>query len=158
LTNVDNSCRMLKVERLVFLMKGLIMSNDVLMGLIAAGVAILAIAGFVSGLLGVHANLAHAKVGEVYNFEYEQPLHGERKRILAEVIEPVHTLDDLSIRRLNARSRYRSNDPIFQRSKHLVTCKMASGEVRNFYAERATKVRRSIFGNKALRHAVAAIL
>lgn len=134
------------------------MTNDVLMGLIAAGVVIAAVAFFLGGLLGVHGSLANAKVGEVYNFEYEQPLHGERKRILAEVIQPVQTLDELSIRRLNSRSRYRRNDPVFQRSKHLVTCKMASGEVRNFYAERATKVRRSIFGNKALRHAVAAML
>lgn len=134
------------------------MTNDVLMGLIVAGVAIAAVAFFLGGLLGVHSSLANAKVGEVYNFEYEQPLHGERKRILAKVIEPVVTLDEMSIRRLNARSRYRSNDPIFQRSKHLVTCEMPTGEIRNFYAERASKVRRSVFGNKVFRQAVAAML
>jgi hypothetical protein len=134
------------------------MNNDVLMALIVAVVTVAAVVTFITGLIGVHGSLANAKVGEVYNFEYEQPYHGERKRILAKVIEPVLTLDEQSIRRLNARSRYRSNDPVFKRSHHLVTCEMPTGEVRNFYAERASKVRRSVFGTKFLRNAVASVL
>jgi hypothetical protein len=97
---------------------------------------------------GVHANLGTAAPGEVYNFIYEQPYNGDPERYLAKVLE-VHTLDDNSIRRLNVRSRYRANDPQFQRTRHLVTCEMPNGTVRNFYAERTTNVRKPI-GGKAL--------
>lgn len=92
---------------------------------------------------GVHGSLSNAKRGEVYNFEYQQPHRGEPERYLAKVLDVV-TLDDTSIRRLNARSRYRANDPMFKRTRHLVTCKTPSGEVRNFYAERTRNVRRPL--------------
>ena len=126
--------------------------------MIGVGVAVVAIAAFVLFHMfsGVHASLANARVGEVYNFEYEQPLHGDPDRFLAKVLS-VNTLDEQDIRRLNARSRYRRNDPVFQRTKHLVTCKTADGNVRHFYAERAKNVRRSLFGGVLIKSGVAAM-
>lgn len=127
--------------------------------LIGAGVVVAAVAiGFALFHMfsGVHGSLANAKVGEVYNFEYEQPLHGDPDRFLAKVLD-VTTLDDAAIRRLNARSRYRRNDPVFQRTKHLVTCKTADGNVRHFYAERAKNVRRSLFGGVLIKSGAAAM-
>lgn len=106
---------------------------------------------------GVRGSLSNAKVGQVYNFEYEQPLHGERKRVLAKVVEPVYNLDDATIRKLNRRSAYRRNDPVFQRTNHLVTCQTANGEIRQFYAERASNVRRSLFGGMLIKSGVAAM-
>lgn len=106
---------------------------------------------------GVSGSLSNAKVGQVYNFEYEQPLHGERKRVLAKVVEPVYSLNDDTIRKLNRRSAYRRNDPVFQRTHHLVTCQTADGEIRQFYAERASKVRRSLFGGMLIKSGVAAM-
>lgn len=127
--------------------------------LIAAGVVAAVVAiGFAlfHVFSGVHGNLAFARVGEVYNFQYEQPLHGDPDRFLAKVLS-VNTLDEQAIRRLNARSRYRRNDPVFQRTKHLVTCKTADGQVRHFYAERAKNVRRSLFGGVLIKSGVAAM-
>lgn len=113
-------------------------------GFVVAAVALFAFAYF-NTYRGYYHSLQNAKVGEVYNFEYEQPYHGEPERILARVIEPVYTLDDAQISKLNARSSYRRNDPSFQRTKHLVTCEMLNGEIRNFYAERTKNCRRSLF-------------
>lgn len=109
------------------------------------GFGLLAYFNFVSG---VHGSLSNARVGDVYNFDYEQPLHGEHKRILAKVIEPVYTLEDSTIKRLNRISYYRRNDPLFKRTSHLVTCEMPNGDVRQFYAERASNVRRSALGGQ----------
>lgn len=106
---------------------------------------------------GVHGSLSNAKVGEVYNFEYQQPLHGDPERFLARVLD-VNTLDDSTIRKLNARSRYRRNDPAFQRTNHLVTCKTADGKVRHFYAERAKNVRRTPLGGFLLKTGVAHLI
>lgn len=124
------------------------MSNEVFMALVGAGVVAAGLVAFVVSRMfgGVHGSLANARVGEVYNFDYEQPLHGTSKRVLAKVIEPVATLDDATIQRLNRRSYYRRNDPSFHRTKHLVRCKMPNGDVRHFYTERTSNVRRSIFG------------
>ena len=106
---------------------------------------------------GVPCSLSTAQPGEIFTFDYEQPYHGETKRILAKVVEPVYTLDDLSIKNLNRRSTYRRNDPVFHRTRHLVTCQMPNGEVRNFYAERTKNVRRTVmFGN--VFHKTAALL
>lgn len=133
--------------------------NDGMIFLVGGVVATIVLASVLYGMLrGVHGSLSSAKVGEVYNFEYEQPYHGDPKRVLAKVIEPVHTLNDFQIRRLNAHSAYRRNDPIFARTKHLVTCEMPNGEIRNFYAERAKNVRRSVIGGRFFRTAVAAML
>jgi len=122
-------------------------------GLLVAGVVALVAFWLFSGVRG---NLANARVGEVYNFEYEQPLHGDPDRFLARVLD-VTTLDDAAIRRLNARSRYRRNDPVFQRTNHLVTCKTADGKVRHFYAERAKNVRRSLLGGAFMKSGIAAM-
>lgn len=126
--------------------------------MIGVGVAIAAVVAFVvfNMFSGVRGSLANARVGEVYNFEYEQPLHGDPDRFLAKVLDVV-ALDDSTIRRLNARSRYRKNDPVFQRTKHLVTCKTADGRVRHFYAERAKNVRRSLFGGVLIKSGAAAM-
>lgn len=134
------------------------MDNFVLIG---AGVvvAIGLLAAFLSYAVygGVHGSLNSAKVGEVYNFTYEQPLHGEPERYLARVLD-VHTLDDASIRRLNVRSRYRANDPQFQRTRHLVTCQTPDGTVRNFYAERTRNCRKPLFAGLLFSKATAAAL
>lgn len=120
------------------------MSDWMILGSVFAVVA----AGFAGFLLyaiygGSRTSLASAKVGEVFNFTYRQPLQGDPERFLAKVLD-VHTLDDASIRRLNARSRYRANDPQFVRTRHLVTCAMPNGSVRNFYAERTANCRKPI--------------
>lgn len=107
---------------------------------------------------GFSGSLANAKVGQVYNFDYEQPYHGEHRRVLAKVIEPVYTLSDSTIRHLNRSSNYRRNDPVFQRTNHLVVCQTADGEVRQFYAERAKNVRRSPLGGFLLKSGVASLL
>jgi len=125
------------------------MNDFILVGGLFAVVAGLLVAFTLYSIYGgVHGSLGNAAPGEVYNFIYEQPHHGDPERYLAKVLE-VHTLDDNSIRRLNVRSRYRANDPQFQRTRHLVTCEMPNGTVRNFYAERTTNVRKPI-GGKAL--------
>lgn len=119
--------------------------ND-LMGIMFGVVAVVAFIGFVayfSLYSGVHGSLQNAKVGEVYNFEYQQPLHGDSERFMAKVID-VSELDDNTIRRLNVRSRYRRDDPMFVRTKHLVTCQTADGKIRNFYAERTKNCRRPL--------------
>jgi hypothetical protein len=132
-----------------FLTERVFMNDVLLFGGILVGVtALLATALAYAVYGGVHGTLASAKPGEIYNFIYKQPLQGEPERYLAKVVE-VHTLDDYSIRRLNARSRYRANDPEFQRTRHLVTCEMPNGTVRNFYAERTEKCRRPV-GAQAL--------
>lgn len=135
------------------------MSNDMMMliggGVLVVGVAMLAMLHFYF-TSGVHGTLATARPGEVYNFDYEQPLHGEHKRVLAKVVEPVYRLSDSSIKHLNRTSRYRKNDPVFKRTQHIVVCEMPNGDVRQFYAERAKNVRRSVFGNQLFK--VAALL
>ena len=92
---------------------------------------------------GAKGSLSDAKVGEVYNFVYEQPAKGDPERYLAKVLD-VHTLDSNSIRRLNFHSAYRRHDPQFHRTNHLVTCRMPNGEVRNFYAERTRNCRKPL--------------
>lgn len=94
---------------------------------------------------GLRDSLTNAKVGSVYNFLYEQPLHGEPERYMARVLE-VHRLSQDSINRLNARSNYRKYDTNFQRTTHLVTAQTPDGRIRNFYAERTRNVRRPLLG------------
>lgn len=135
------------------------MTNDMVMALVGAGVLVVAVAAFTLFHIygGIHASLTHARVGEVYNFEYEQPLHGDPDRYFAKVLQ-VNTLDESTIRKLNRKSNYRRNDPVFQRTKHLVTCKTADGEVRHFYAERAKNVRRPLFGGVLFKSGIAAMM
>lgn len=134
--------------------------NDNTILLVGAGVLAVVALGFFlySAVRGVSGSLSTAKVGEIYNFEYEQPHHGEAERVLAKVISPVNTLNEFQIRKLNARSAYRRNDPTFQRTKHLVTCEMSDGTIRNFYAERTRNVRRLPIGHPVFRAVAAMIL
>ena len=156
MTNADNTVESLK--RFGFNYERVMMDNDTIVALVGAGIVVLALISLVAFNFysGVKGNLSNARVGEVYNFDYEQPLHGDHKRILAKVIEPVYTLEDSTIRRLNRISYYRRNDPVFNRTKHLVTCEMPNGDVRQFYAERAKNVRRSVLGGQLFK--VAALL
>ena len=126
-------------------------------GVVAAVAAVFASFVFYSIYGGFRASLQNAKVGEVYNFSYEQPVKGDPERFLAKVMS-VHTLDSNSIRRLNARSPYRKHDPQFMRTNHLVTCKMPNGSVRNFYAERTTHCRRPILAGALFKSGLAALL
>jgi hypothetical protein len=112
-----------------------------LFAVVAAGLFAFAVFHIYSG---VKASLHTARVGEVYNFEYLQPVTGETQRFLARVIEPVYTLTQKDIDRLNRRSNYRRDDPIFIRTNHLVTCQTADGKIRNFYAERVTNCRKPL--------------
>jgi len=145
-------------RKIGFLNERVDMNDSVMIavGVVSAVVAV----GFLlyQAVRGVHGSLTTARVGDIYNFEYEQPHRGDPERVLAKVIRPVAVLDEATIRRLNARSAYRRNDPAFQRTKHLVTCEMPTGEIRNFYAERTRNVRRSVFGGRMFRTAVAAML
>ena len=124
--------------------------NDFVMigGAFAAAVAVFTMFMMYSIYGGVHDSLRNAKVGNVYNFMYEQPVSGERERYLANVID-VTTLSEDSIRNLNRRSNYRRFDPIFVRTPHLVTCQTPDGKIRNFYAERTSNCRRPLLA-KAL--------
>lgn len=134
------------------------MDNMFLVGGIVTAVAA-AFAGFVfySVYGGVRATLANAKIGEIYNFSYEQPMKGDPERFLAKVLD-VYTLDSNSIRSLNSRSNYRRNDPQFVRTNHLVTCKMPNGAVRNFYAERTTHCRKPLLAGALFKTGLAALL
>lgn len=103
---------------------------------------------------GVHGTLSDANVGEIYNFEYLQPDKGEPERFLVKVVD-VHTLSDSQISKLNARSNYRKNDSVFQRTRHLITGESADGTIRNFYAERAVNCRRPLLGGALFKVGVA---
>lgn len=95
---------------------------------------------------GSRASLCDAKVGQVFNFEYLQPVNGDSRRVLAKVLEPVVHFDQTALQRMNARSNYRRNDPEFERTNHLVTCKTADGNIRQFYCERVKNCRKPLFG------------
>jgi len=90
-------------------------------------------------------NLSEAKVGQVYNFEYQQPFSGDTTRHLARVVS-VKKLTQEDISRIEAESRYRLGDSKFQRTETMVTCEMPDGQFRTFYAERAASCRKSLLG------------
>ncbi len=118
------------------------MNDLIVFGFIAAAVVVALAAFVIHGVYGgTHASLSNAKKGEVYNFLYEQPLQGDPERFMAKVLS-VNVMNDEDIRRLNAKSRYRRNDPEFHRTRHLVTAQTADGRIRNFYAERTKQCRR----------------
>lgn len=106
---------------------------------------------------GLQDSLVNAKVGKVYNFIYQQPLNGEPERYMARVLE-VYQLSEDSIRRLNRKSHYRSNDPTFERTAHLVTAQTPDGKIRNFYAERTINVRRPLLGEMMFKTGLASLL
>lgn len=131
--------------------------------MIGFGVALAVVFGAIAAFAayhvyrGVHGDLTNAKIGEVYNFKYEQPLHGQPERYMAKVLA-VHVLDDAAIRRLNARSNYRRYDGNFIRTPHLVTAQSYDGTVRNFYAERTSDVRRPLLGGVVFKTGLASLL
>jgi hypothetical protein len=118
-----------------------------------------AIAAFITFHIyrGVHDSLVNAKVGTVYNFEYVQPVTGSPERYMAKVLD-VNVMPEGYLSVLNRRSRYRRNDPTFQRTKHLVTAQTPDGKIRNFYAERTRNVRRPLLGGVAFKTGLASLL
>ncbi len=134
------------------------MNNDMVLIAVVAGVV-----GLVVGFGGFHIysgirdSLTNAKIGGVYNFEYVQPVTGTPERFMAKVLE-VHRFSDDYLARLNSKSRYRKDDPMFQRSKHLVTAQTPDGKIRNFYAERTRNVRRPLLGGVAFKTGLASLL
>lgn len=127
---------------------------------IVVGAVVATIAAFMVGFIfysiygGAKANLANAVEGQVFNFVYEQPLHGTHERFLAKVIGK-QTLTAEQIRRLNQKSYYRANDPKFVRTSNLVTCRTADGKVRNFYAERVTNCRKPLLAGAFFKNSIA---
>lgn len=89
--------------------------------------------------------LQNAKPGEVYNFEYLQPMSGASRRYLAKVLS-IRKFTDDDISDLYARSDYRKWDGDFGRTHTLVTCMTPDGQVRNFYAERTDSCKKSLLG------------
>ena len=118
--------------------------NDVVLFCLAAIVGVGFIFAYLACFVGKPTSLCDAKVGEVFNFEYLQPLNGERKRWRAKIVEPVVKFDDGSIQSMNRRSSYRKHDPHFERTNHLVTCETQDGEYRQFYCERAINCRKPL--------------
>lgn len=134
------------------------MNDTILFGTIFAGVAAILCAFIAFHIYsGVKASLSAAQIGTVYNFEYIQPVTGEPERFMAKVLE-VQRFSDQYLARLNAKSRYRRNDPEFQRSKHLVTAQTPDGKIRNFYAERTRNVRRPLLGGVMFKTGLASLL
>lgn len=106
---------------------------------------------------GISASLSCANIGDVYNFEYLQPVTGTYERFMAKVID-VHEFSNDYLARLNATSKYRRNDANFMRTKHMVTARTPDGKVRNFYAERTRNVRRPLLGGVAFNTGLAGLL
>lgn len=134
------------------------MDNVFMAGGVIAAVAV-CVVGFLFYAIygGTKASLANAVEGQVFNFVYEQPLNGDPERFLAKVIGK-QTLTADQITKLNRRSRYRHNDPVFMRTNHLVTCRTADGKVRNFYAERVSNCRKPLLAGALFKSGIATLL
>ena len=98
---------------------------------------------FIYSLYGRAASLCEAKIGQVFNFEYMQPLNGESKRVLARVI--CFTAFPMGVRSMNA-SSYRKNDPTFKRTNHFVTCETHDGDVSTVLLRTCQNCRKPLFG------------
>jgi len=134
------------------------MNDTILFATIACGVVAGLLAFGVFHLYrGMRDSLTNARIGGVYNFEYVQPVTGLPERFMAKVLE-VHRFSDDYISRLNSKSRYRKDDPNFERSRHLVTAQTPDGKIRNFYAERTRNVRRPLLGGVAFKTGLASLL
>jgi hypothetical protein len=133
--------------------------NDVILfgGIFAGVIAALVAFGVFHIYRGSNDSLINAKVGTVYNFEYLQPVTGSPERYMAKVLD-VNIMPEGYISILNRRSRYRRNDPTFQRTKHLVTAQTPDGKIRNFYAERTLNVRRPLLGGVMFKSGLAAMM
>ena len=106
--------------------------NDVVLLSLAALVGIGFVLAYLACFAGKESSLCDAKAGEVFSFEYLQPLTGENKRHRVKVIEPVVRLTNTQIQNMNRQSSYRKHDPDFERTNHLVTCATGDGNV-SFY-------------------------
>jgi hypothetical protein len=120
--------------------------------MISVGIVTVAALAFVAFSIysvygGFQANLCEAKPGQVFNFEYMQPLNGDSKRVLARVLDKPYKFSDMELQRMNRRSTYRRDDKDFKRTNHLVTCETHDGEIRQFYCERVKNCRKPLFGS-----------
>ena len=74
--------------------------------ILLAGIAVVS-AIFLFGLAlnavygGKNASLCDARPGQVFNFEYMQPLNGESKRVLARVIDKPYKFTDAELKNMN---------------------------------------------------------
>lgn len=131
------------------------MNDAVLFGSIFAGVTALLVSfAWFHVYRGVRDSLSNARVGQVYNFKYLQPVTDVPERFMAKVVN-IQTFSEDYLSRLNRKSRYRRNDPEFQRSKNLITAQTFDGKIRNFYAERTADVRRPLLGGVIFKSGVA---
>ena len=133
--------------------------NDFIAAALVSTVCLVGLVGFVLFHIyrGLNDSLITARIGGVYNFEYEQPVNGDPERFMAKVLS-VHRLSNDSIARLNATSRYRRHDGQFVRTHHLVTAQTPDGKIRNFYAERTRNVRRPLLGGTLFKSGLAAMM
>ena len=116
-------------------------------GIVIIGATALVMFGIYSVYGGSRASLCEAKPGQVYNFEYLQPLNGDSKRVLARVLDKPYRFTDAELRHMDRRSSYRKGDKDFKRTNHLVTCQTHDGEIRQFYCERVKNCRKPLFGS-----------
>jgi hypothetical protein len=132
------------------------MNDDMVLFAVLGCVSVVAISCYAYFQIyrGVYGSLASARIGDVYNFRYVQPLTGAYERYLAKVVS-VAKLQDWEIARLNNSSKYRRYDDMFERSKTLVTCVMNDGTFRQFYGERCDYVRRPLLGGLLFKAGVA---
>jgi hypothetical protein len=132
------------------------MNDDMVLFVMLGCVSVVAVASYIYFHIyrGVHGSLAAARIGDVYNFRYVQPLTGTYERYLAKVVN-VCKLDKGNIDYLNRNSKYRRYDDMFERSNTLVTCVMKDGSFRQFYGERCDYVRRPLIGGLLFKAGVA---
>ena len=116
-------------------------------GIVIVSATALVMFGIYAVYGGNRASLCEAKPGQVYNFEYLQPLNGDSKRVLARVLDKPYKFSDSELRQMNRRSTYRRGDKDFKRTNHLVTCQTHDGEIRQFYCERVKNCRKPLFGS-----------
>ncbi len=116
-------------------------------GIVVISATALVMFGIYAVYGGSRASLCEARPGQVYNFEYLQPLNGDSKRVLARVLDKPYKFSDSELRQMNRRSTYRRDDKDFKRTNHLVTCQTHDGEIRQFYCERVKNCRKPLFGS-----------
>jgi hypothetical protein len=133
--------------------------NEVFMYGFFGFAAVSAVLGFALFHLysGLQSSLTCASVGDVYHFEYLQPVTGTYERFMARIVATQQFTDDY-IARLNRTSNYRRYDANFHRTNHLVTAQTPDGKIRNFYAERTRNVRRPLLGGVAFKTGLASLL
>jgi len=103
--------------------------------IISFSLIVFSVCVFVFCVLDTRTNFNNAKPNRVYNFEYIQPVTGERERFLAKVVSNDKWTEH-EISRLNHRSDYRWNDKNFKREGNLINCVMPNGEYRRFWSGR----------------------